>query len=123
MGSVLEAASPFKYEHWMPDEEPTFYVPATVQLTVQQRRILQQTGFTQGEPFILNQRGRFSRPQSKKFALRGIKSGFSVQKDSVILYEEATGVFSLQFKYSSVVDVDIEIHCFAKDVSSPDIIK
>lgn len=117
MGAVLEAVSPFEYEHWMPGEEPTFYVPATVPLTAQQRRILQQSGFAQGEPFLLTQDGQLSRPESKKFAFQSIQSGFSVLKDSVVLHEEAQGTFSLEFKYCANVCVDLEVHCFAKDVS------
>ena len=118
MGAVLEAAGFINYDLWMPDENPTFYIPSSLVLTAPQRRQLQEAGFQQGEPFVLTEDGHIVKPESKKFALKSIRSGLAIQKDSLVFYEESTGKFSLEFYYYTDVPVELEIFFYAKDSSS-----
>lgn len=123
MGGALSDLELFPYEHWMPDEDPTFYIPASMTLTESQRAQLHATGFQQGEPFILTKDGLLTKSVSKKFALRGMKSSFSIRKGSLQLFEESPGKFSLEFYYFADEAVILEIHLRAVDASSSKYIK
>lgn len=119
MGGLLSAdLGLLSYEHWMPDEDPTFYIPASLSLTYEQRVQLEASGLRQGEPFILTNDGAFTKPSSKKFSLRGIKSSFSIRRGSLLLFEEAPGSFSLEFSYYNEEPVILEIHTCAINGSS-----
>lgn len=117
MGQVLEGMSPFTYEHWMPDEEPTFYIPVSHPLSPRQMLVLAEAGIRPGEPFILTNDGRLSRPESKKMALRGWYDSFTIKKGSTNLYEEEDGKFSLEFQYFAPLAVEIEVRLSVKDAS------
>jgi hypothetical protein len=123
MGGVFGALGWLPYEHWMPDEDPTFYIPASPPLTFEQQLILQEFGFQQGEPFVLTCDGRVTKPESKKLALRGLYSCISIQKGSIALFEVDQGKFSLEFNYFTPVPVSIVVHIFAKDTSDEKEIK
>lgn len=122
MGGVLESMNPFTYDHWMPDEDPTYYVPASLPLTHAQRVTLAQAGFTQGEPFILSRDGRLRKPESKKYTLRGQYSLFTIKPGSAVLYEEEEGKFSLEFLYFTPLEVKMQVYICAKDISDGDTI-
>ena len=124
MGALLSAdMGLLSYEHWMPEEDPTFYVPASMNLTLSQREQLEAVGLRQGEPFILTNDGSITKPSSKKLSLKGIKSTFSIRKGSLLLFEEAPGSFSLEFAYYTEEAVILEIHACAVDGSSSKHIK
>jgi hypothetical protein len=103
---------------WMPDEEPTFYIPSHIQLSAQQERGLLQSGVQRGQPFILASDGSLAQPSSKKYELCGMNSGIAIQIDSMLLCEEADGLFSLEFTYFTVVDVEIMLSFNVKDQSN-----
>ena len=117
MGAVLETMNPFTYDHWMPDEEPTFYIPASLPLTTAQITTLAQSGFSPGEPFILTRDGRLRKPHLKKYSLRGHYSLFTIKPGSVVLHEEEEGKFSLEFSYFSPLPVIVQVYLNAKDFS------
>ena len=119
----MAAVGLYEFQHWMPGEDPTFYVPTSAELTADQRRQLLQAGFRPGEPFMLTNDGKMVKPRSRKFALKGINSGISIRKDSLVLVEESPGKFSLEFYYLVSVDVALEIHFFAKDASRGKLIR
>ena len=123
MGGTFSDLEFIPYDHWMPEEDPTFYVPASLTLTENQRSQLQDSGFQQGEPFVLTKDGALTKPASKKFALRGMKSSFSIRKGSLQLFEESPGNFSLEFYYYTDEAVILEIHLNAVDASSSKYIK
>jgi len=124
MGALLSAdLGLLSYEHWMPEEDPTFYVTASMNLTFNQRQQLEAAGLRQGEPFILTNDGALTKPTSKTMTLRGIKSTFSIRKGSLLLFEEAPGSFSLEFAYYTEEAVILEIHACAVDGSSAKHIK
>ena len=124
MGALLSAdMGLLSYEHWMPEEDPTFYVPASMNLTLSQREQLEAVGLRQGEPFILTNDGAITKPSSIKLSLKGIKSTFSIRKGSLLLFEEAPGSFSLEFAYYTEEAVILEIHACAVDGSSSKHIK
>lgn len=122
MGAVLDS-SLFSYVHWMPDEEPTFYIPSSVVLTPEQKAILQQHEVRQGEPFLLTNDGQFTQPQSKRYVLQGDYSLITFKKDSIVLIEEEPGQFSLEFQYFSPQALRMEVFIHAIDKSDHQNIK
>lgn len=123
MGAGLETCNPFAYDHWMPDEEPTFYIPRELNLTPQQSEELQRAGIRQGEPFILTQDGRVARPAFTTTSLRGYYDCFSIQPGTTQMFEEEAGKYSLEFKYFTPMPVLIEVYINAMDASDGTTIK
>lgn len=123
MGAALETFNPFAYDHWMPDEEPTFYIPRGLNLTPRQSEELQRAGIRQGEPFILTRDGRLARPESKTTSLRGYYDCFSIQPGTAQMFEEENGKYSIEFKYFTPVSVSIEIYINLTDSSDDTAIK
>jgi hypothetical protein len=117
MGAALEPLNPLAYDHWMPDEEATFYIPAGLQLTPEQREELQAAGINPGEPFVVKSDGRLARPESKNFSLRGYYDCLNILKGSAQMFEEEAGKYSFEFKYFTPIPVSIEVYINVKDSS------